>query len=179
MTARRRTSLAGAAVSALATGALALGAVAAPAHTGYAAAQKITAAGVGAVKLGRKHSVLHAAGLVGPLRQGCEVAGPGKRSARLRAPLHGSVDLSRTAARRVTEISITGGAKARGVGIGATIADIKRAYPKAKVDHSTESVFNLTLVKIPRHGGGRLQFAVDTKTHKTTVIGVPFIAFCE
>ena len=84
-----------------------------------------------------------------------------------------------TSPRKVTDITIRGGAKARGVGIGATIPQIKAAFPKAKVDHSTEDVFGLTLVRIPKGGGGRIKFAVDVDTHKVTLIGVPIIAFCE
>ena len=179
MTARHPMTLAGTAATALAAGVFALGTGAAPAQTGYASAAKITPAGVGAVKLGRKHSVLRAAGRVGPLRPGCELAGPNTRAARLRSPLKGSVDLTRTSARRVANITITGGAKARGVGIGAKLSAIKSAYPKAKVDHGTDEVFALTLVKIPKNGGGKLQFGIDTKTKRVTVIGVPFIAFCE
>jgi hypothetical protein len=61
----------------------------------------------------------------------------------------------------------------RGVGIGATIADIQNAYPSAI------QTFKLTLVRIPRNGGGRIQFAVPLSTHRVSLIGVPFIAFCE
>lgn len=71
------------------------------------------------------------------------------------------------------------GAEARGVGIGATISDIKTAFPKAKVDKSTEDLFGITLVKIPKDRGGRMQFAVDVDTDKTTLIAVPNVAFCE
>ena len=81
--------------------------------------------------------------------------------------------------RRVDNILIRGGAKARGVGIGATIPQIKAKFPKAIVDHSTEDVFRITLVRIPRDGGGRIKFAVDVDTHRVTLIGVPIIAFCE
>ena len=59
-----------------------------------------------------------------------------------------------------------GGAKARGVGIGATIAQIQSAFPKAIIDHSTEQLFGITLVKIPKTGGGRIQFAVDVDTRQ-------------
>jgi hypothetical protein len=81
----------------------------------------------------------------------------------------------------VDSITITGGARARGVGIGSTIAQIKAKFPHAKVDHSTEQVFQLTLVKTPKRpqSGGRIMFGVSTQTHRTTIIGVPFIAFCE
>jgi hypothetical protein len=81
--------------------------------------------------------------------------------------------------RKVVDIAVRGGAIARGVGIGATIANIKAAYPKAKVDHSTDHTFGVTIVRIPKSGGGRLQFAVDTRTHRVTLIGIPLIAFCE
>jgi hypothetical protein len=144
-----------------------------------AGARKVTPAGAGAVKLGATFRSLRRHHRVGPLQAGCELSGPGAHSARLRAPLKGVVDLTRTMPRRVADIVLSGGAKARGVGIGGTIAQIKSAYPFAKVDHSTDQMFGLTLVKIPKGHGGRLQFAVSTKTHRTTRIGVPFIPFCE
>ena len=151
----------------------------APATATVAAAAKITPTGVGSVKLGETFSQLRAQHLVGPLHKGCELAGPNTRSASLLAPLKGGVDFTMSTPRKVVDISIRGGATARGVGIGATIAQIKAAYPKAKVDHSTEHTFAITLVRIPKNGGGRLQFAVDTMTHRVTFIGVPAIPFCE
>ena len=116
---------------------------------------------------------------MGKIRRGCELGGPNTRSAPLRPPLEGQVNFTLKTPRRVTDITVRGGAKARGVGIGDTIADIKDAYPKAKVDHSTDRTFELTLVRVPKDGGGRLRFGVSTKTKKVTLIGVPFIAFCE
>jgi hypothetical protein len=147
--------------------------------TVHATPQKVTPAGVGAVKLGKTYTQLHHAHLVGTIGPGCESAGPNARSAPLRAPLKGSVDFTQTTARRVMTIAVRGGATARGVGIGANIANIKHAFAAAVVDHSTEPMFNITLVKIPASGGGRLQFAVSTNTKKVTAIGVPTIAFCE
>ena len=144
-----------------------------------ATAVKITPGGVGAVKLEDTFSQLRARHLVGPLGMGCELAGPNARAASLRAPLKGTVDFTMSSPRKVVDISVRGGATARGVGIGATIRQIKAAFPKAKVDHSTDHTFALTLVRIPKNGGGRLEFGVDTKTHRTTLIGVPLIAFCE
>jgi hypothetical protein len=150
------------------------GAVAEP-----AAAANITPAGVDGVKLGETYAQLRALHLVGTIGKGCELAGPNARSASLRAPLKGGVDFTMSTPRKVVDISIRGGATGRGVGIGATIPQIRAAYPKAKVDHSTEHTFAITLVRIPRNGGGRLQFAVDTMTHRVTIIGVPAIPFCE
>jgi hypothetical protein len=154
------------------------GALAQP-RASTAATAKITPAGVGGVKLGETYSQLRARHLVGTIGKGCELAGPNARSASLRAPLKGSVDFTMTTPRKVVDISVRGGATARGVGIGATIPQIKAAYPKAKVDHSTDHTFAVTLVRIPRNGGGRLQFAVDTMTHRVVIIGVPAIPFCE
>lgn len=149
----------------------------APAAT--AAAAKISPAGVGGVKLGETYAQLRARHLVGRIGKGCELAGPNARSASLRPPLNGGVDFTMTTPRKVVDISIRGGATARGVGIGATIPQIKAAYPKARVDHSTDHTFAITLVRIPKSGGGRLQFAVDTMTHRVVIIGVPLIPFCE
>ena len=144
-----------------------------------AAAAQITPTGVGAVRLGATYTSLHEQQLVGKLIKGCELSGPNARSARLTAPLKGSVDFTLSAPRKVTDIVVTGGAKARGVGIGAKMPAIKAAFPKAKVDHSTDQMFGLTFVTIPKNGGGKLQFAVSTQTHKVTLIGIPSIAVCE
>jgi hypothetical protein len=163
----------------LAAGALAIGSAAAPGDAGPAAAKRITASGVGAVKLGMTHRALRRRGLVGRIRRGCELGGPRTRSARLLAPLSGQVNYTLRNPRKVTDIIVRGGARARGVGIGARIRRIRAAFPKARVDHSTDRVFRLTLVRIPRNGGGRIMFGVSTRTKRTTVIGVPFIAFCE
>lgn len=155
------------------------GAGAAPAPTGHGAAKAITRTGVHGVRLGFTYQRLHRHHRVGRIRRGCELGGPNTRSARLRAPLQGSADFTLTSPHKVTNITIRGGATARGVGIGDTIADVQAAYPKATVDHGTDAVFGITLVKVPKSGGGRLQLAVDTTTHRVTLIGIPFIAFCE
>ena len=151
------------------------------AGTAFAAAAVITPTRVDGVHLGDTHADLRARGKVGPIQPGCELGGPTTRSAKLKAPLKGSVNYTLHNPRKVDSITITGGAKARGVGIGATIAQIKAKFPHATVDHSTDQVFQLTLVKTPKrpHGRGRITFGVSTQTHKTTIMGVPFIAFCE
>ena len=153
----------------------------AAAGVAVAAAAVITPTRVDGVHLGDTHADLRARGKVGPIRPGCELGGPNTRSAKLKAPLKGSVNYTLSNPRKVDSITITGGAKARGVGIGASIAQIKAKFPRAKVDHSTDQVFQLTLVRTPKrpHGRGRITFGVSTQTKRTTIIGVPFIAFCE
>jgi hypothetical protein len=157
---------------------LVVGGTAAVADGASPPAQKITPLRVGGVHIGDRHRSLRARGLVGRIGPGCELA-ENTRSARLKAPLKGSVNYTQTTPRLVTDILVRGGAKARGVGVGARPRAIRRAFPKATFDHGTDAVFGITLVKVPRRGGGRLQFAVSTKTHRVTLIGVPFIAFCE
>ncbi len=91
----------------------------------------------------------------------------------------GSVDYSLTNPRKVRAITIRGGAKAKGVGIGATIPQIKAKFPHAKVDHSIEDIGLFTIVRIPKRDGGRIMFGVDPGTDKTIAIGVPNIPICE
>src|SRR3954447_18014547 len=144
-----------------------------------AAAPKITSKGVGGVKLGKTYKQLHDAGLIGKIHHGCELGGANTRTANLKAPLKGQVNFTLHSPRKVTDITVRGGAKARGVGVGDKIPAIKAAFPKAKVDHSTDDTFEITLVRIPKNGGGKLTFGVRTKSKRVTLIGVPFIAFCE
>ena len=178
MNLNRLACILGTTAAAAGLGAVAATSGAAPAET--AAVKKITRKGVGAVKLKATYRSLRRKRLVGKLRQGCELAGPTARSAKLRKPLSGRVEFfGRKRPRRVRNIMVLGGGAARGVGIGDTLPDIKDAYPKAKVDRSTEDVFHVTLVKVPRDGGGRLQFAVATHTDRITAIGIPYISFCE
>jgi hypothetical protein len=157
-------------------GAAAIGTAAAPAESGPEAAV-ITQSGVDGVKIGNTYAGLRKRHKIGKIRKGCELGGPNTRGARLLSPLKGSVDFTLSSPRKVTNITITGGAEARGVGIGATIKQIKEKFPHAKVDHSTDHTFGITLVRAGSRG--RIKFGVSTKTHKTELIGVPFIAFCE
>lgn len=144
-----------------------------------AASKAVTRSGVGAVKLGKTYTSLRAAGLLGKLAPGCELAGPNTRSAPLRAPLRGSVDLSTTMPRRIRTIVVRGGGAARGVGIGARSAAIRAAFPAVTFDRSTDATFGITIARVPRSGGGPLEFARDTRTKNVTLIGVPAIPFCE
>ena len=167
---RRRPSapafLAGAALLALvATPALAL--------------QNVTPRGVGAVTLGARYTTLHARGLVGDIGPGCELAGPQARSAKLQAPLSGSVDFTMTAPRRVATINIRGGAAARGIHIGSTAQALRAAFPSAHFDHSTDGTFGATFVKVGRRGGGPLGFTVGTATQSVQLIAVPNVVACE
>ena len=151
----------------------------APALPLAATAQQVTSQGVGRVKLGRTYRSLLADKLVGGVGTGCELAGPNARSAALRSPLKGTVDLTRSSPRKVANIAVTAGVTARGVRIGSPASRIRTAYPQVVVDRSTEPTFAITLYKVPKSGGGKLQFAVDKRTKKVLTIGIPAIPFCD
>ena len=155
--------------------AIACGVVAVPALA--AAPKRITPRGVGAIKLHATFKSVREKHLVGPMQQGCEAAGPSARGAQLKAPLRGAVELTTKAPRRIRSIIVTKGATARSVGIGATKAQVKAAYPKAKFDTSTQKVFQITLVRVPKDGGGPLQMGL--RNGKVELFGIPYIAFCE
>ena len=145
-----------------------------------AAPKRITSKGVGQVKLGKTFAEMRQKHLVGKLRDGCELSGPNTKFSTLRSPLQGTVDWSRSSTRRVRRVTITGGnAKARGVGIGDRLADVKAAFSQAKVDHAAEPIFGITLVKIPKKGGDRMWFGIPTDTKKISMIGVPNLSFCD
>lgn len=171
----------GASAALIGVAALVTGAGAAPADVAPAGSTPtIGPAGVGAVKIGKRYTVLRKQKLVGKIRPGCELGGPNTRSASLRLPLRGTVDFTQTSSRKVTNVTVTrGAATARGVGIGSTIEEIQAAYPNAKVDHGTDEVFHATFVTVPKSDGGRFQFAVEVDSGKTTAVGIPFLATCE
>lgn len=140
--------------------------------------QRITASGVGKVKLGARFAKLRRAGLVGRLRSGCELSGT--RAARLKPPLRGFVGLPPAGEpNRVEQITIAGGAKARGVGVGATRGEVRDAFPHASFDSSSEPIFGITTVRIPKRDGGNYQMALSTVTGRVTGIYVPRILFCD
>ena len=141
---------------------------------------RVTADGVGDVRLGSTFRALRRQGLVGRLQPGCELSSPRPRIAMLRAPLRGSVTFTARRPHRATDITVTGGAAARGVGIGDRPRAIRRAFPRVRFDHSTDTTFGITLARVPgRRGRDRLQFAVDVETRRVNTIAVPAISFCE
>jgi hypothetical protein len=159
--------------------ALVIGASADTGPTARIAAKKITAEGVGQVKLGMTFREAREKHLIGKLRPGCELGGPETRSARLRSPLRGFVNFTLTTPRKINNILVTRGARARGVKVGDRIKDIRDAFPKAKVNKDTEDVFGIWLVRVPKSGGGPIRFSVPVATKRIDAIGIPFIPFCE
>jgi hypothetical protein len=160
-------------------GAAAISASADSGPTARVAAKAITNERVGQVRLGMTFQEARDKGLVGKLRPGCELSGQDFRTARLRSPLRGFVDLTVATPRRIRNILVTGGARARGVGVGDRIKDIKDAFPGAKVNKETEELFGIWLVRVPKAAGGLIRFSVPVDTKRIDAIGVPRIPFCE
>src|SRR3954453_4468944 len=133
----------------LVVGAAGGAAAALAAETGTAARPaRVTARGVDGVHGHATYRHLRRQHLIHRIRPGCELGGPNTRSARLRAPLRGQVNFTLHRPRRVTDISITHGARTHGVGVGSTIPRIRGAFPHARVDHGTDATFGITLVRI-------------------------------
>jgi hypothetical protein len=146
---------------------------------GAGSGTKITASGVGKVKIGKTYKKLRAQHLIEKIKPGCELGGPNTRAARLKKPLLGAVNFTLKSPRKVTDVQIEGGATVRGLGVGATIKQIKAKFPKAKANHSIDDTVGLTLVRIPKSEGGRITFGVSTQSHQTVVIGIPQVAICD
>jgi hypothetical protein len=148
-----------------------------PAAATAAAPPKITPAGAGQVKLGMTFSQLRDKHLVGKLHKGhCDAAGDNASPfAKLRSPLKGQADFTKAVPHKLTDITITGGAKARGVAVGDSLAKVKSKFPQRKIRHDLGFIF----VNVPNTAHLKEQFIVDEGTKKVTRIGVPFVALCE
>jgi hypothetical protein len=138
-------------------------------------AAKISGAGVDGVKVGASYTSLRLAHKIAKATRGCELAGPQARAARLLAPLKGSVDLTISKPRKVDTITVIGGARAKGVGVGSTRAAVKHAFPRAKF----RRVLGLTLARVPKSEGGPFEFSLGPAGKKVDAIGIPHLAFCE
>ena len=71
--------------------------------------------------------------------------------------------------RRVASILLRGGATARGVGIGAALGRDPRRVPNRPLRPQQRREFGITLVRVPKSGGGSIEFALDTRTRRVTL----------
>jgi hypothetical protein len=166
-------------IAALAAGGLAVAVSPSADSAPYAPHPAITAHGVGPIKLGTSAATLRKRGYVGRLKTGCELAGPQSKAADVLI-FNGTVGFTMNKARKANTIAVNGeGPQARGVQVGDTLADIRKAFKTVRVDKTQEGTFNADFVTIPRSAGGRIQFLIDLSTYKITTIGVPFVPVCE
>jgi hypothetical protein len=147
-------------------------AAAAPLRPGAAT---VTSSGVDGVKVGARYVSLRHAGKIARATRGCELAGPKARASRLRAPLKGSVNLTIARPLRVDTITVTGGARAKGVGVGSRRAAVKAKFPHARFRH----ILGIVLARVPKADGGPFEFSLGTKGKRVDAIGIPHLAFCE
>jgi len=139
--------------------------------------QEVTREGVGNLRLGMTYRDLRAAGLVGRLVEGCPV--DGVKSASLRAPLLGFAQFNAETPKRLTNVVVSRGATAHGVGRGDRLRSIRRAFSAVRVIRDFEDEFKLTLARIPPRAGGPLEFVLDVRSGRVRQIGVPSTPFCE
>lgn len=138
----------------------------------------ITPRGVGALRLGATVRTLHRKRLIGGLRPGCELD-VGQRAAPLRAPLQGWAIF--TNGRRLSSISIEGGAETkRHIGIGATAAEARSAYPEGEWSSPSEMYpIPIGVLWLNRNSHTKLSFVVDPDTYRVESIAIPAPNICE
>lgn len=165
------------AATAVAAAAFVALAAAAPAETSRAADPRITPKRVGKVRLGMTAAELRARGLIGRLKPACELEGPDARFAPLKGPVRGTVEFTQTTPRRAQFVHVRNRrARARGVRVGDRLADITAAFPKRKV---IPTPFGVTRVKIPKRGGGRMDFVIRDATNRIAQISIPRMKVCD
>lgn len=141
--------------------------------------QVVTTSGVGALRLGAAPAALRQQGLIGNLREGCELE-PGQRVAPLRAPLRGWAIFA-AHGHGLTGLTIEGGAEtARHVAIGSTAAEARAAYPQAVYKApGTAKPFAQGFLWIPNVTHPKMTFIVEPGSRTVEAITVPAPAFCE
>ena len=142
----------------------------------------LTEVGVGRLRLGRPLAAIRADHLVGRVSAGCELASPRPVVAKLVAPLKGFATFSGTGpAKRLVSLSVTGGARTtRGVTVGTTAARVRRAYPRARVEHSpAPNPLQFDAIVVTRADQDRIWFMLDRKDGRVQSIDVPGPEFCE
>jgi hypothetical protein len=142
------------------------------------AAPPITPRGVGSLRIGTTVENLHRKSLIGGLRKGCELD-RGQMAAPLRAPLRGWAIFSN--GRRLSSISIEGGAETRRhIGVGATAAEARSAYPQGEWSSPSEMYpipIGVLWLNSARHA--RMSLVVDPTTYRVESIAVPAPNICE
>lgn len=136
--------------------------------------------GLPGLRLGGTLAAARAAGLIGPLTAGCELASPRPYVAPLRAPLAGTVEFNGRGPRsRVSAIVVTKGAVTnRGIGVGSPSKKVRAAYPGARVVHEDQSlVYDAIIVR--RGGADRIWFLLDKRGGRVQDIHIPSVSFCE
>ena len=142
----------------------------------------LTEHGVPGLTIGRTLAAVRADGLVGKLSPGCELASPRPSFAPLRAPLVGSVEFDGSGPKaKLITLNITKGAMTdRGIRIGASAAAVRRAYPKARVEHSAApNPLEYDAIVVTRGGEDRIWFLLNKRGGHVQSMSLPGANFCE
>jgi hypothetical protein len=134
----------------------------------------------GPYRLGDTVRSLHRRKLIRRLRRGCQLD-PGQRVARLRRrPISGLAIFS-GGGRRLTALSIDGGVEtAKGIRIGSSVREARRAYARAEYDPpGSLEPFAEGFLWVNRVRNPRMTLVVDPETRRVSSIGLPAPAFCE
>lgn len=137
--------------------------------------------GFGGVRIGMTLKDARSGGLVGGLTKGCELASPLPWVARLRPPLRGFVTFDgnkRTS--KLVNITVMGeGNTAKGIGIGSTFTQVRKAYPTARVENAApQDPIQLFSVWVGRPGKGMV-IRLQRKGGPVDAIYVPLPEICE
>lgn len=135
--------------------------------------------GVGELRIGDSLAKLQKERLVGGARRGCELS-PGERVAPLKEPpLKGVATFFPGS--RLSSVAVTAGAEtAAGIGIGDTVAESRRAYPKAPYDPPPpRAPIQVGFIWIGGRAHPKMTLVIDPDTHRVSEIAVPLPEICE
>ncbi|MGH9023556.1 MAG: hypothetical protein ACRDV9_10730, partial [Acidimicrobiia bacterium] len=118
--------------------------------------------------------------LVTDVKPGCEAAGPGEKAAHIVAAEEGFATFNDGV---LTRISLRKGLTAEGIGLGATVDELKQAYSangyNATIDDSTLEVFGILLASVTKDGKEAYGFLVDPDTQTIEELSAPNVGFCD
>lgn len=139
----------------------------------------ISPRGVGALRLGTPAKELQQRHLIGNLSPGCELR-EGERGASLGPPLSGFAYFIDPRARLVALAIRGGGETSRHVAIGSTVAEARKAYPRAVYDPpGSFEPFAEGFLWVGGRAHPRMTLMIDPKRKLVSQIDVPAPDFCE
>jgi hypothetical protein len=139
-----------------------------------------TPAGIGRLHLGASVASPRAAGLIGPLRKGCELSGTGQMVATLKPPLQGTAVFS-TRAAGLSTITVSSGAETQaGVHIGSSVSEARSAYPGAEYNRpEPREPIPIGFIWVGGEYHQRMTLIIDPLTYRVIEIDVPSANLCE
>src|SRR5262249_34332045 len=99
----------------------------------------------------------------------------------LRPPLPGFATFDGTAPHRLVALDVRAGVQTvRRVGAGSTAAQVRRAYPEARLVTTAQTdPFDITAYVVRRGGRDRMWLLLNRPGGRVTVLDVPAPQFCD